>query len=167
MKIFFLTLFLIAHFSTNSLQAAKKQYLQYSQSFAALESPSISEQKCIAEINQVRQEYGLQPLKEWKQLSHCARVHSKNMAEGHRSFGHDGFNQRAKEMEQLAMLTSFGENVAYSFNYDHPVPLAVDGWMKSQGHKENILGDFEETGVGVAINKKGEFYITQLFAKRY
>lgn len=38
--------------------------------------------------------------------------------------------------------------------------------MKSQGHKENILGDFEESGIGVAISKDGKFYITQLFAKR-
>ncbi|MBA2369951.1 MAG: CAP domain-containing protein [Candidatus Protochlamydia sp.] len=63
-------------------------------------------------------------------------------------------------------MKSFGENVAYSENYADPVKIAIDGWMKSQGHKENILGDFEESGIGVAISKDGKFYITQLFAKR-
>lgn len=70
-------------------------------------------------------------------------------------------------MQKMATLLSFAENVAYNHYYDDPVKVAVDGWMKSAGHKKNILGDFEETGVGVAISKEGQFYITQLFAKRY
>lgn len=167
-KISILFLFLAVFFCNETLQGAQKQSRQTSRrSYVALESPSISEQKCIEEINKVRQEYGLKPLKEWKQLSDCARKHSQNMAQAICPFGHDGFNKRAKEMEKHASLLSFGENVAYSYNYDSPIGIAVDGWMKSQGHKENILGDFIETGVGVSINKKGEFYITQLFAKRY
>lgn len=167
-KNIFILLFLTAFFYYDTLHAAKKQARGYShRTYAALESPAVSEQKCIEQINKVRQEYSLKPLKEWKQLSNCARRHSQNMAQAICPFGHDGFNNRAKEIKKIAPLLSFGENVAYSYNYDSPVELAVDGWMKSQGHKENILGDFIETGVGVAINKKGEFYITQLFAKRY
>lgn len=132
-----------------------------------IEAPRVSEEKCIAEINRVRKEHGLKPLKEWKELSDCARGHSHNMANEKCPFGHDGFDNRADHMWSQASLSGFAENVAYSYNYDDPVNIAVDGWMKSAGHKKNILGDFDETGVGVSVNKEGKFYITQLFAKHY
>lgn len=82
-------------------------------------------------------------------------------------FGHQGFDQRAKDMQKKANLSAFGENVAYNYNYDDPVQVSIEGWMESPGHKKNILGDFEETGVGIAISEDGKFYITQLFAKRF
>lgn len=158
-KLFYISCVVLAVFSEGSSFAAKRSH-------ATIESPAASEEKCIIEINRVRQQYGLKPLKGWKELSDCARGHSQNMASGKCPFGHDGFNQRADHMWGHASLSSFAENVAYSHNYDDPVAIAVDGWMKSQGHKENILGDFEETGVGIAFDKEGKFYITQLFAKR-
>ena len=102
----------------------------------SLEQPSISEEKCIAEINRVRQEHGLRPLKAWKELSNCARGHSQNMALNKCSFGHDGFDKRAKQMQKQATLASFAENVAYSYNYDDPIKVAVDGWMKSPGNRK-------------------------------
>ena len=159
-KLFYISCVILAVFSEGSSFAAKR-------SATATESIATSEEKCIVEINRVRQQYGLKPLKAWKALSDCARGHSQNMASEKCPFGHDGFNQRADHMWGHASLSSFAENVAYSYNYDDHVAVAVDGWMKSQGHKKNILGDFEETGVGVAINAEGEFYITQLFAKRH
>lgn len=159
--------FTLAFSTPLSLFAAQKQYKSTSfRPSQSIEEPAISEEKCIAEINCIRQAHGLKPLKKWKQLSDCARAHSSNMANGKCPLGHDGFDKRMDQMKKVANMAS-GENVAYSYNYDKPVSCAVDGWMKSQGHKDNILGDFEETGVGVAVNKKGEFYITQLFAKRF
>lgn len=151
--------------SEDSTFAAKNKSLPPSRISQALESPTVSEEKCIAEINRVRQERGLKPLKRWEKLSDCAREHSENMAAKRCPFGHDGFDQRADHMWEHANLSSFAENVAYSHNYDDPVAVAVDGWMKSPGHKKNILGNFEETGVGVAISPEGKFYITQLFSK--
>ncbi|MBA3237721.1 MAG: CAP domain-containing protein [Parachlamydiaceae bacterium] len=123
------------------------------------------EKYCYEQINKVRQQHGMGPLKMWPQLSDCAREHSLNMAMGKCPCGHEGFDERAKEMRNFAHLSSFGENVAYSFGYKDPVMVAVKGWMESKGHRENILADFEETGIGVSITKDGKFYITQLFSK--
>lgn len=158
-KLFYISCAILAVFSEGSSFAAKK-------TSQAIESAASSEARCIAEINNVRQQHGLQPLKAWTQLSDCARGHSHNMANGKCPFGHDGFDQRANHMWGLASLSSFAENVAYNYNYDDPMAVAVDGWMKSQGHKKNILGDFDETGMGVVISNEGKVYFTQLFAKR-
>jgi hypothetical protein len=50
------------------------------------------------------------------------------------------------------------------FNYDDPVEVAVDGWMKSAGHRRNILEPrYRQTGFGVAIAGDGAIYFTQLF----
>lgn len=170
-KLFYISCALLCLFAENSTFAAQKSRCYTTACRAqslSLEQPSISEEKCIAEINRVRQEHGLRPLKAWKELSNCARGHSQNMASNKCSFGHDGFDKRAKQMQKQATLASFAENVAYSYNYDDPVKVAVDGWMKSPGHRKNILDEgSEETGVGVAHSKDGKFYITQLFAKRY
>jgi uncharacterized protein YkwD len=124
------------------------------------------EDRCIAEINKIRKENGLKALTRWSELTTCARNHSHNMAVGKVDFGHDGFKKRSASMQKLAPLSSFGENVAYNYLYDDPVSKAVHGWMKSPSHKENILGNFQETGVGIAVSKDGKYYFTQLFAKR-
>ena len=59
-----------------------------------------------------------------------------------------------------------GENLFTSTNIPQPVPAAVEGWMKSPGHRENILRPvFRETGVGV-WRTGNTYYITQLFLRR-
>jgi uncharacterized protein YkwD len=54
-----------------------------------------------------------------------------------------------------------GENLASG--YDAPAD-AMDGWMKSSGHRQNILGDFDKMGVGVTA-KNGKVYWVQLFIR--
>ena len=150
-----------------SYAAAKPKHQQASKKTPKkIESIEVCEEKCLIEINRVRAEHGLPALKNWKQLSDCAREHSANMAAEKCPFGHDGFDKRHAQMKKQATIYSFGENVACSYNYDEPVKIAVEGWMNSPGHKKNILGNFEESGIGVALDKKGKFYITQLFARR-
>ena len=41
---------------------------------------------------------------------------------------------------------------------------AVNGWMQSQGHRDNILKDtYDRTGVGIGITPEGKVFITQNF----
>ena len=55
-----------------------------------------------------------------------------------------------------------GENVAYGQNT--PLSTIFQGWMDSKGHRENILRkEYEELGIGIAKNDKGEVYYTQVF----
>jgi len=41
---------------------------------------------------------------------------------------------------------------------------AMDAWMKSSGHRGNILGDFDKLGVGVYV-KNGRVYWSQIFIR--
>lgn len=159
------TLFILINlFLISESSAAVKRYSRAC--YYSASEIKVFESNALDMINNIRKKHGLCPLKNWTQLANCAREHSQNMASGKTSFGHNGFEERAKAMQKQANLSSFAENVAYSYNYADPVKVAVDGWMKSPGHRENILGDFEESGIGVAISSDGKFYATQLFAKR-
>ena len=57
-----------------------------------------------------------------------------------------------------------GENVATNQGFPDPAETAVQGWLDSPPHRENIEGDFNLAGVGIAENADGLFYFTQIFA---
>lgn len=57
------------------------------------------------------------------------------------------------------------ENVAYNFGYSDPVEQAVEGWIESPGHEQNMSGNYEISGMGIAVNAEGEYYFTQLFVR--
>jgi uncharacterized protein YkwD len=93
-----------------------------------------------------------------------ARVHSRNMAQGRTAFGHAGFQQRMRASG--VAYSSAAENVAYNQGYSDPAAQAVAGWIKSEGHRRNIVGDFNLTGIGAVTNKTGMCYFTQIFIRR-
>ncbi|MEG4205344.1 CAP domain-containing protein [Microcoleus sp. Pol7_A1] len=115
------------------------------------------------QINQYRASKKLPPLSIDPRISQVARIHSENMAKGKVSFSHDGFEGRAKAI--TIPYQSVAENLAYNFGYSDPVRNAVEGWIKSDGHRKNMEGQFNVTGIGVAKNAKGEYYFTQLFVR--
>jgi uncharacterized protein YkwD len=117
------------------------------------------------QINQYRASKKLPPLSIDPRLSQIARIHSENMANGKVSFSHDGFEGRAKAI--TIPYKSVAENLAYNFGYSDPVRNAVEGWIKSDGHRKNMEGQFNVTGIGVAKNAKGEYYFTQLFVRSW
>ncbi|MEG5034891.1 CAP domain-containing protein [Microcoleus sp. AT3-D2] len=115
------------------------------------------------QINQYRASKKLPPLSIDPRISQVARIHSEDMAKGKVSFSHDGFDGRAKAI--TIPYKSVAENLAYNFGYNDPVRNAVEGWIKSDGHRKNMEGQFNVTGIGVAKNAKGEYYFTQLFVR--
>ena len=114
-------------------------------------------------VNLERTRRGLPSLKYSKELAACAREHSRNMAIKEVKVGHDGFEARFKHMQKIMKLRSFGENVYYSYGILDFLKAAVKGWMDSPSHKENILGKYKMSGVGIAFGEDGSFYVTQLF----
>ncbi|MEG4589540.1 CAP domain-containing protein [Microcoleus sp. MOSTC5] len=115
------------------------------------------------QINQYRASKKLPPLSIDPRMTQIARIHSQNMANGKVRFSHDGFEGRAKAI--TIPYQSVAENVAYNFGFSDPVRNAVEGWIKSEGHRKNMEGQFNVTGIGVAKNAKGEYYFTQLFVR--
>ncbi len=119
-------------------------------------------------INDVRREHGLSPLSKAKALVDVARDHSKDMVRrgyfAHRSPDGRGVDDRVRR-RGLA-FRELAENLAQNRGVDGPARVAVEGWMRSSGHRANILHPgFTRTGVGIAVDEDGMIYFTQVFLR--
>jgi uncharacterized protein YkwD len=119
------------------------------------------------QINAIRQEQGLTPLQPNDRLAEVARRYSQRMAEqeffSHTAPEGDTPDQRVRSAGIVYVLV--GENLFKGTNVPQPVEAAVEGWMDSPGHRQNILrSGYRETGIGVW--RQGEtYYVTQLFLR--
>ena len=60
-----------------------------------------------------------------------------------------------------------GENIAENTNAPDPAQTAVDGWMRSPGHRESILRPaFTETGVGISQQGRPYFFTQEFLRPR-
>ena len=113
--------------------------------------------------NEFRKSKGLPALVMRKDLNEIARRHSEDMANGRRSFGHGGYNQREMQVKKIIKpYTAMGENVAYGARNGKE---AFNIWKNSSGHRKNMLGNYKYIGIGTARNRRGVIYYTQIFVK--
>lgn len=123
------------------------------------------EQDAFEQVNVQRTNEGLAALIMDEDVRAVARGHSEDMA-ARDFFDHvnpDGLDPFERLAAAGIAYTWAGENIAWN-NYPDPVPTAVEGWMNSQGHRENILRQqFTHTGMGVASDGAGGYYFTQVF----
>ncbi len=124
------------------------------------------EQSIHQQINRYRQSRKLTPLTLDPRISEQARAHSQAMASGKVPFSHQGFEQRVQAIRRVIPYRTASENVAFNYGYSNPGQQAVQGWIKSPGHRINIEGQYKLTGIGIAKNAKGEYYFTQIFIRR-
>jgi uncharacterized protein YkwD len=127
-------------------------------------SMTADESKMINLVNQDRANNGLKPLTFDAGLRAGALAHSQDMSQNnyfsHTSptLGDYGTRLKASGVK----YSSAGENIAMYPSVDQ----AEVGFMNSPGHRANILGDYTRVGIGIVYNQsKGEYYITQWFAK--
>lgn len=111
-------------------------------------------------INGYRKSINLDELLYNKEIDGEAKKHSISMATGKTPFSHDGFDARFDRLMKLIGGSSMAENVALG---QTTAQEAVDSWLDSQGHKENIEGRFNLTGIGIARGGDGDLYFTQIF----
>ncbi|HYY10161.1 MAG TPA: CAP domain-containing protein [Kineosporiaceae bacterium] len=119
-------------------------------------------------VNAARATAGCRALTSNATLVGVARAHSRDMGE-HGYFSHDSQDGRSPFDRMRAAGyrgTLMGENIAAG----QPTAAAVmDAWMKSPGHRANILNcGFSEIGVGVATvaGSPMRVYWTQDFGDR-
>lgn len=143
--------------------ATSKQLPTYIAQTSTTNSVDAIEKAVYNKVNQYRASKGLPPLSTNPRMSEQARIHSQNMASGKVSFGHQGFGQRVTAV--AIPYSSVAENVAYNQGYSDPATVAVQGWIQSSGHRQNMEGNFNLTGIGVATNANGQYYFTQLFIR--
>ena len=117
---------------------------------------SASEQATHQAINSVRGK----ELKWDEKIAEVCRQHSMAMA-NRGSIGHDGFSSR------LSQIGCGGaENVAmFGGGSSNPTSVGqkfTDMWMNSPGHRNNIMGGYTKTGIGIVTTSSGT-YATQIF----
>jgi len=112
-------------------------------------------------VNEHRDSMGLAPLQMNNVISQAAEIHSSNMAQKVVPFGHDGFDERIGNLlKELSPANAGAENVADGVTSARE---AVNLWLHSPGHRRNIEGNFNLTGIGIASSSDGKIYITQIF----
>jgi uncharacterized protein YkwD len=125
--------------------------------------PNPFEQALFDKVNAYRASRGLKQLKMYDLITAQARLHSINMAYGRVQFGHDGFKDRANRIRSYLSVLDIAENLAVNKGYEDPVDVAFRTLMASPGHRHNIEGNYDMTGVGVTKNSDGQYYFTQIF----
>lgn len=125
-------------------------------------SYSTSELETMNLINEYRISVGLNALKKINHLSSKAEEHDDYMIENN-IVNHDNFTDRSQNIIKALGAKSVSENIAY--NYKTP-QAALDAWLLSSGHKENIKGDFTHFGMAIRENPvNGRKYYTNIFVK--
>ncbi|MBD3243541.1 MAG: CAP domain-containing protein [Chitinivibrionales bacterium] len=124
------------------------------------------EMRVHALVNAHRAGLGLAQLQWSGIIAEQCRSHSENMADGTTPFGHSGFSDRGAAIDPYIPHTASAENVArVSATVTDPAQSAVTIWLGSSGHRGNIEGNYDMTGVGVARSADGRYYFTQFFLR--
>jgi uncharacterized protein YkwD len=119
--------------------------------------PSHLVEQVVQAHNARRVKAGLSTLTLNPILEASALEHARDMAERRKMShkGGDGSSPFDRMKRRGYVFVAAAENVAYGFD---DVDTVMSGWMKSPGHKRNILGNFSEIGVGRAIARDGASY---------
>lgn len=113
-------------------------------------------------VNAHRQEEGMNSL-QWNETLHkAAAEHAEYMVE-QKAISHHNFSSRGKSILKTLQGKGISENVAYG--YPTPEKL-VEGWLSSPGHRKNIEGDYNLTGIAAKTTAEGVIYYCQLFVKK-
>ncbi|MGI6138965.1 MAG: CAP domain-containing protein [Candidatus Hydrogenedentales bacterium] len=116
-------------------------------------------------INQERVKAGVAELKYFCRAAKVAEGHSRDMAE-HNFFSHENLSNHDAGVRLRAAGIAwkrYAENIGRDFPIDQLERL-VQKWMASSGHRANILSPrYTYTGIGIAQNKEGQYYYTQVF----
>nr|WP_027309461.1 SafA/ExsA family spore coat assembly protein [Caloramator sp. ALD01] len=123
------------------------------------------ESEVVRLVNIERSKAGLPALKENWQLSRVARYKSQDMINKN-YFSHYSptYGSPFDMIESFGIkFSAAGENIAMGQRTPQEV---MNAWMNSPGHRSNILSpSYTEIGVGLAKDKSGRCYWTQMFIK--
>lgn len=117
----------------------------------------------MTRINVYRLGIGLNALEPISHISFKSGEHNEYMIENN-VVGHYYFESRSNNIKQVLGAVDVSENLAYNYNTNN---AAFNAWLNSEGHKENIEGDFTHFGISIKSNPdNGKKYYTNIFMKR-
>lgn len=122
---------------------------------------SIIESEIFSLVNTHRESLGKNTLIESTLVQKHAKEHNIYMINMGK-LSHDNFPKRASAISEKTEASYIAENVGK----DYPTAGEMfNNWLASDGHKQNIEGDYTHTGISVIKNDEGKYYYTQLFYK--
>ena len=126
------------------------------------ENQASMEKKVLLYVNEYRNAKNMSPLISSEPLAQLARAHSIGMQRNNK-IDHHGFSGRVSKVRNQYPRTYVAENVGFNHGYSMPEKRMVDSWIKSPGHRVNILGNYRHTGIGITQSAEGKIFFTQLF----
>jgi uncharacterized YkwD family protein len=127
---------------------------------------SAYQQEVLNIVNKERTSRGLSALKLNMEVSKVATIKSQDMIDkGYFAHNSPTYGSPFDMMKKFGITyKSAGENIAMGQKTPQEVMTA---WMNSEGHRKNILNSsFTEIGIGIAKDKNGRLYWTQMFIGR-
>lgn len=125
-------------------------------------APKTIEIEILELINNHRLSLGLSPLNDMQLVKKVAYSHTDYMVDNN-VVSHDNFYKRSTYLKENAGAQRVSENVAFGYTSAQSV---VNAWIKSDGHKANIEGDFTNFDISAEQNKEGKWYYTNIFIKK-
>jgi uncharacterized protein YkwD len=120
------------------------------------------ELETMALINDYRVSIGLNALEKINHVSFKSEEHDNYMI-ANNVVNHDDFEARSSNIMKVLGAKNVSENIAYNYN---SAKGAFDAWLKSEGHKQNIEGNFTHFGISIRENPtNGKKYYTNIFVK--
>jgi len=120
------------------------------------------ESEILDGVNKYRESIGMTALARVDEVTYQADDHTVYMT-SNEVVNHDNFNVRYSNLVTEVGAKAVAENVAFGYGNADAV---VKAWIASEGHRENIVGDFTHFGISVDKDKNGKNYFTNIFMRR-
>lgn len=137
-----------------------------------LDAPvATQESAMLCLIGEARERYGLPPLSQSAVLDGSAGEKGGDLLRcnefSHTACGRE-FSFWIRESGYMsAECWRVGENLAWGIDEQSTVASIFRAWMHSDAHRENILGDFEETGIDLQVGQLGGLTGVHLWTQHF
>lgn len=139
---------------------------------AGLDAPLATQEKAmLCLIDEARERYGLPPLTESSVLRGSAFAKSSDLLRCD-EFSHTACGRKFsfwihESGYMSAECWRAGENLAWGVEEKGTVASIFRSWMRSDAHRENIFGEFEETGIDLQIGQLGGLTGVHLWTQHF
>lgn len=123
---------------------------------------SETEAQILTLVNEYRLSEGLKALTMDSVIWRYATEHN-NYQINLEDINHDNFSERIENLIAEIGGGAAAENVA--MGYESPEAV-VQGWISSEGHRLNMLGDYNLTGISAKKSSAGDWYYCQIFLNK-
>ncbi|ALU74759.1 CAP domain-containing protein [Tenacibaculum finnmarkense] len=116
----------------------------------------------LNQVNNYRINKGFSLLEKSEAIKFQSKKHTDYMIDKN-IVSHDFFNLRKQYLNKNINAINVAENVAYGYSSAKSV---VNAWIRSDGHRKNMEGNFTHFDVSAEKNPKGKWYFTNIFVKK-